>query len=137
MDKYSTQFSIEGIRLDLAIGSTKERQPIEIDLWIFFSRTPLGCVSDEQKDRVSSLKYAEIILEEAKKKPFTLLEHLAYTLHKALKRELPMTTEVAIRVRQLHTSLPELTKGISFTYFPPREVEEGKKAHRWNEDTDP
>jgi dihydroneopterin aldolase len=133
----STHLSIEGVQLDLFIGcSEKERekrQAIEVDVHLFFSRTPLGCLSDEPRDIVNSTTCMEIIQREANKKPFHLLEHLAHEIHSSLRKELPMHLEILVRVRKLHPEFPNVKKGIAFTYFPKKDHEEKKRPQMWDE----
>lgn len=129
-----THLAFEGILLELPLGGDGKVQPIEIDVKFLLPRMPLGCVSDEVKDAISCSKCVEIIRTTATKKPYQLLEHLAYQIHTALKKELPIHFEIMVKVKQLQSQFPEIKHGVSFTFFPPKEQEEKKKAPSWADD---
>lgn len=99
-------------------------RPIEIDLWIFFPKAPLACMSDNPKDTIDLRKCVEILNTEISNKPFVLMEHLAYELHSALKKQLPMHLDIALRVTPLDPKM-------SFMYFPKKETQEEKKSRPW------
>ncbi len=135
---FSIHLAIERLQLDLRVGceeeERREAQPIEIDVYLYMAKMPLGAISDELKDTICYAKCMEIISTTASKKEFQLIEHLAYEIHSALKKELPMTLEISVKVRKIHPPLPYKMDGVSFTYFPQRAPEEKKVTRRWDEE---
>jgi len=135
---FTPHLSIEELVLELFVGWTdeerKKKQPIQIDLSIFFPRAPLGAVSDELKDTVCYDTCVEKIREVATKKPFHLIEHLAYEIHTALTKELPMHLDLMVKVRKMEPPIPGL-RAVSFTFFPSKnksENEEKKTSRSWD-----
>ena len=116
---FSIHLAIERLQLD---------PQTEVDVCLYMAKVPLGAISDEPKDVIGSEKCIEIISAAARKKEFQLIEHLAYETHSALKKELPMTLEISVRVRKM------TSPAISFTYFPQRAPEEKKVTRRWDEE---
>lgn len=112
--------SINGLELDLFIGCNPEerlyRQPVAIDVVLFFVNPPKGCISDAILDTVCYARCIEKIRDTATRKHFQLIEHLAYEIHSALSEELPKEVAVRISVTKLTPPLPEVKKGVSFTY---------------------
>jgi dihydroneopterin aldolase len=135
---FSIHLAIERLQLDLRIGceemERREAQPIEVDVCLYMAKIPLGAISDELKDTICYAKCIDIISAAAGKKAFLLIEHLAYEIHSALKKELPMTLEISVKVRKVHPPLPYKMGGVSFTYFPERAPEEKKVTRRWDEE---
>lgn len=125
----ATHLYIEGLRVELSLGVTEEErkkpQQIEIDVQLFFPKTPLACLSDEPRDALPYAKCIDLIQAAAHKKPFQLLEHLVYEIHSSLKKELPIYLEILVKGRN---------NGMSFTYFPKKEEEPKKTARVWNEE---
>ena len=134
MTTLPTHLALEGIVLDLVLGNKSAPQPIEIDVVFLLPRMPLACVSDEPKDAISCSKCFETNRFIAVKKHYHLIEHLAYEIHTALKKEMPIHFEIMVKVRQLDSPFPEMKKGVSFTFFPPKEQEEKKKTRIWDEE---
>ena len=101
----SIHLAIERLQLDLPIGceaeERSERQPIEVDVCLYMPKVPLGAISDELKDTICYAKCKEIISAAAYKKEYRLIEHLAYEIHSALKKELPMHLEISVKVRKV------------------------------------
>lgn len=120
----STRLLIEKIRPSILV----EEKEVEIDLALFFPRSPLECISGESRQVSYEQMCLQIIERETVKKKFQLIEHLAYTLHTALKKELPMTIEIMVKVKKIG-----VVPAISFTYFREKEMEM-KKGSRWDEE---
>ncbi len=121
MENRSAWMAIEGVVVE---GG-------EVDAVFYFPKLPLGGVSDEVGDVVSYERYIEIIQRVAREKEYQLIEHLAYRIHGALKKELPIYLEIMVKVRKRH---PELKRGVEFTYFPKREETEKKPVRGWEEE---
>lgn len=117
----ATKLHIEKFKPSVLVSG----EEVEIDCILFFASTPLACMSDEPKDRISESKCLEIMQNELSKKSYTLTEHLAYSLHTALKKELPMTLEILVKVKNSKSS---------FTYFPKKETVGKKTSRIWDEE---
>src|ERR1700676_4067234 len=93
MQKFPAQLVVEGILIAILIGGTPDnkinKQPVEIDVGIFFTEMPPSCKNDALPDTACTSLCIETVLKEASKKHFHLLEHLAYEIHTALTKALP------------------------------------------------
>jgi FolB domain-containing protein len=122
MQKFPAQLVVEGIVHEMLIGCGEHdkvrKQPVEIDVGIFFTETPPACTNDELTDTACSSVCIEVVRKVALKKHFFLLEHLAYEIHTALTKALPAYPYIAVRVRKLKPPFQEVQKGICFTYSP-------------------
>jgi|SRR5579883_3159809 len=122
MEKFPAQLAVEGIVHEMLIGCREqdkvEKQPVEIDVGIFFTKTPDACTNDNLTDTACSTVCIEVVRKVALKKHFFLLEHLAYEIYKALTKALPDYPHIVVKVRKLKPPFPEVKKGICFTYAP-------------------
>ena len=132
----STCLSIDGLILDLFVGCDEEerakKQPIEIDVWILLSPMPVGCVSDDLSETICYRECVECIQKAVEERRFQLIEHLAYHIHKALKKAYSSNADFAVRVKKVHCPVKEVTKGVSFTYYPHKETETPKPSRGWD-----
>lgn len=121
----SNRLLIERVPLGIQVGESG----VEVDLGVFFPRAPLAALSDDPKDTVSFAQCVEIVQREASKKTYQTIEHLAQSLHMALKKVVPIGCEVMVKVKRLQGAPP----GVSFTYFPKPSVEEQPCSSLWEE----
>jgi dihydroneopterin aldolase len=112
---------VEGLRLDLFVGCLPEeklqRQPVDIDFFLFFLDPPQGCISDHLEETICYAHCVEVIRKMVYKKHFHLIEHLGAQIHAALVNSVPKEVFIQVRVTKVHPPLHEIKKGVSFTYF--------------------
>lgn len=125
---FSTHYQLQDLELKVKLKDSTHIESLFLTLWIFFPRTPLSCMSDEIKDSLNITRCQEIAQKESEKKEYHLLEHVAYEIYNALKKELPIHLEIGLQLTK--ASLPFQKK--SFAYFPKKEEEVKKTPKGFN-----
>jgi 7,8-dihydroneopterin aldolase/epimerase/oxygenase len=104
------------LRVRLGCGEAERALPQDVDLAVrvAFAALPRACESDELGDTVCYAKLVEQARELCAGREFRTVEHLAYTIARRLRGELPADARLEVRVTKLHPPIAELEGGVSF-----------------------
>ncbi len=114
-----SRIQLNQLELNVNLGwPEKERakkQKIHLDLCIKFPRPPRACVNDDLSDTVCYDTLSKLVTQLTKKE-FKLLEHLAHEIYQLIKKNLPSSTLINLRLTKKPAVMKNLREGVSFYY---------------------
>ncbi len=103
------------VRLGCTVEERADPQGVELDVAVRFAEPPPGCATDELVDTVDYCDLIEAARSLCAEREFKLIEHLAAELQARLRRHLPASTELWLRITKLHPPVKDLEGGVSFS----------------------
>lgn len=111
---------IPGIRLLLTLGCTDEekaqKQPVDIDIKITFSKEPAGCRSDQLSDVCCYDTIVKKLAQSLERESFNLIEYLAARAFDIIGKMLQQEATIEITVAKPQHPVEHVQKAISFKY---------------------
>ncbi len=103
------------VRLGCSVEERAHPQAVELDVAVRFAELPAGCETDELSDTVDYCDLIEAARELCAEREFKLVEHLATELQVRLRRHIPLSSELWLRLTKLHPPVKDLEGGVSFS----------------------
>lgn len=117
--KNTARITLNGLTLSVHLGwphnERKKEQLIVLDVFIDFTKPPLGCVTDQLTDTYCYAALISAIEKEIKERDFRLIEHLGYEIHRIITDYLPSDCNVWINLTK-KPAIGNLTGGVTFSY---------------------
>ena len=83
---------LKGLILNTVLGvypeERRKAQEVEFDFFVYFSKVPKGCVTDELSQTVCYSDISQWAMAVCDRKPYFLIEHLAYEVGRELSLRL-------------------------------------------------
>ncbi len=119
-----SELIVSDLRLWVYLGCSLEekhyKQPISIDINLFFTTAPSATSSDNIADVMCYDKLTKLAKLEATQKKYNLIEHLAARIHQAIITEVLQAgykdSTLKIKVTKLKPPIDNVLGGVSFVY---------------------
>jgi len=113
-----SSLTLEGFRqkVHLGCGEEERRVPqfVQFNVEIRFSALPQGCLTDDLEDTVCYAEMSEALREICQRSEYRLIEKLGWTAYSTLKKQLPPTVKLRIKLIKEKPPVPDLLNGSSF-----------------------
>lgn len=123
-EQYACKLVIKDLRLWVHLGCSPEErtnpQPISITLKLYFTKPPIGTLTDKLTDTVCYFQITKLIENIISARNFNLIENLTHTIYEAVSNHLNTIEHgdatLKVIVNKLSPPIPNVLGGVSFSY---------------------
>lgn len=102
------------VKIGVSDEERKKPQPIHFDIYIRFSKPPVGVKSDRLEDTVCYDELSQKLEKLTTSKEYHLIEYLAGEAFEQLKQTLPAFIYFKLGVKKVYPPLQQENKGVSY-----------------------
>ena len=118
MSDPSSLLRLDNLRLMVHLGCTAQErndlQPVDINIWLKFAKSPKACTSDSLVDTICYDKLSQNLKATVRNKNFCLIEHLTQVLYDEVKSQVGSIAQIRLRVQKIRTPVCDLRGPVSF-----------------------